>query len=84
MIRRVVAVLLLSFLSYVPSALAHGPASAANGGISLMTYNAYIGADISPLLTALTPDELLPAVVAFWQQAQNSNIPFGRRTSRSR
>lgn len=44
--------------------------------VTVMTYNVYLGADVSPLLGASTESELQMAVAAIWAQVQASNIPL--------
>jgi hypothetical protein len=58
------------------SVAADPPAFTPHRNVTVMTYNAYIGADVTPLLLATTPSELANAVAAIFMEVQDSDIPF--------
>jgi endonuclease/exonuclease/phosphatase family metal-dependent hydrolase len=43
--------------------------------ISVMTYNLYLGTDITPLVTIQSPDEVPTVAAALWANIQASNFP---------
>lgn len=47
--------------------------------VKVMTQNQYLGADLTPLVTALTPDEFFAAANAALQQIASNNFPLRAR-----
>lgn len=67
--RRLLAVTLPCFL-FLGGACGNTPQS-----ISVMTRNLYLGAELTPVLSALTPEQLPPLAGAVWRDVQASRFP---------
>ena len=52
------------------------PAFANGDTVKVMTRNQYVGADLSPILLAQTPDEFIAALAAAFAQAAANNFPL--------
>jgi hypothetical protein len=52
------------------------PAFANGDTVKVMTRNQYLGADLSPILLAQTPDEFIAALAAAFEQAAANNFPL--------
>jgi hypothetical protein len=68
---------LLFFLSLQGSSVAAGsPPFTPHRNTTVMTYNVYLGADISPILAAENQQELVLAVTAAFGQVGASDVPL--------
>lgn len=70
-----IAALLLSINPAFARSAASPPLYTPHRITSVMTYNVYLGADVTPLLAASSEAELIAAVGTAWAQVVASNIP---------